>query len=89
MMQILLSSFCCFAADLLERLLQMDPRKRLSAEQALGHPYFAQLHDPTDEITASAHFDCSFEDKTSMQELKEAIFSELLAFDSCHFDTRF
>ena len=81
--------FCCIVGDLLERLLQMDPHKRLSAEQALGHPYFAQLHDPTDEITSSAHFDCSFEDKTSMQELKEAIFSELLSVDSCHFETRF
>ena len=60
----------------------MDPRNRLSAEEALEHPYFVQLHDPTDEVTAQREFDCSFEDKTSMQDLKEAIFAELHSSDT-------
>jgi len=32
------------ALDLLRRLLCYDPAERLSAEQALEHPFFKELH---------------------------------------------
>lgn len=35
--------------DLLKRLLSVNPRKRLSAEQALRHPFFKALHAEKDE----------------------------------------
>jgi len=38
------------AVDLLEKLLVMDPDRRLTAEQALTHPYFANYADPDDEV---------------------------------------
>ena len=38
------------AVDLLEKLLVMDPDHRLTAEQALAHPYFANYADPDDEV---------------------------------------
>ena len=38
------------AVDLLEKLLVMDPDRRLTAEQALAHPYFANYADPDDEV---------------------------------------
>ncbi|XP_063716924.1 mitogen-activated protein kinase 14-like [Symsagittifera roscoffensis] len=64
--------------DLLERLLQMNPRDRLTAEQALSHPYFSQLHDPKDEKVALATLDdSSFEDISTTADLKVAIFEEL------------
>ena len=31
----------CIAIDLLERLLQFDPTKRITAAEAIQHPYFA------------------------------------------------
>lgn len=37
------------AVDMLRRLLQFNPNKRISAEEALKHPYVAQFHNPNDE----------------------------------------
>ena len=40
------------AIDLLERMLQFNPTKRITVEDALAHPYLAQLHDPASEPSA-------------------------------------
>ena len=37
------------AADLLRKMLAFNPLQRITAEQALGHPYFTKLHDPSEE----------------------------------------
>ena len=38
------------AVDMLSKLLVMDPEQRLSAEQALAHPYLSTYSDPDDEV---------------------------------------
>ena len=43
--------------DLMERMLQFDPRKRITVEEALQHPYLAQLHDPASEPSAPSESD--------------------------------
>lgn len=39
------------AIDLLKQMLIFSPKRRITAEAALTHPYFAKLHDPSDEPT--------------------------------------
>jgi len=47
--------------DLLEKLLVFDPDERMTAQQAIEHPWFADFHDPSDEPKATQPFDNSFE----------------------------
>uniref|UniRef100_A0A8C1YIQ1 mitogen-activated protein kinase n=1 Tax=Cyprinus carpio TaxID=7962 RepID=A0A8C1YIQ1_CYPCA len=50
------------SVDLLEKMLVLDTDKRITAAEALAHPYFAQYHDPDDEPEAEP-FDQSFESR--------------------------
>ena len=38
------------AIDLLAKLMQYDPEKRITAAQGLEHPYCQQFHDPDSEV---------------------------------------
>jgi serine/threonine protein kinase len=38
------------ALDLLEKMLEFNPSKRISVEEALNHPYLARLHHPASEV---------------------------------------
>ena len=40
------------AIELLNRMLQFDPRRRCSVEEALAHPWLAQLHEEAAEPSA-------------------------------------
>ena len=43
-------------------MLVLDTDKRITASEALAHPYFAQYHDPDDEPEAEP-YDQSFESR--------------------------
>jgi len=73
------------ALSLLKKMLRYDPKKRISIEKALEHPFMADLHYPPDEPTAKpvSPFDFDFEKyELSIEEQKELIYEEILLYHS-------
>ncbi|KZL64758.1 mitogen-activated protein kinase HOG1, partial [Colletotrichum tofieldiae] len=69
------------AIDLLERMLVFDPKKRITATEALSHDYLAPYHDPTDEPVAEEKFDWSFNDADlPVDTWKIMMYSEILDY---------
>ena len=44
-------------------MLCFDPQKRVTAEEALAHPFLEAFHDESDEPIAAAPFDWVFSEK--------------------------
>jgi serine/threonine protein kinase len=69
------------ALDLMKRLLQIHPRRRINVEDAISHPFLAQLHNEDDEPVADEIFDYSFEnEKLHRLRLQELIWREAAHF---------
>uniref|UniRef100_A0AAX7UB15 mitogen-activated protein kinase n=1 Tax=Astatotilapia calliptera TaxID=8154 RepID=A0AAX7UB15_ASTCA len=81
-----LSPFFLLAVDLLEKMLVLDTDKRITASEALAHPYFAQYHDPDDEPEAEP-YDQSFESRElEIEEWKALTYDEVISFVPPSFD---
>lgn len=66
------------AVDLLEKLLQFDPRKRLSAAEALAHPWLASLHEEDKEPSTSTQFNFDFEeDNLTPEDIRNLVLKEI------------
>lgn len=65
------------ALDLMRKMLEIHPRKRIKVEDTLAHPFLAQLHNPDDEPVAETPFDFSFENEKLVRlRLQELIWRE-------------
>ena len=67
------------ALDLLKNLLHFNPNKRLTAEQALKHPYVAQFHNPDEEPVCNKKINIPIDDnqKFSIREYRNKLYSDI------------
>ncbi|NXX97330.1 MK13 kinase, partial [Centropus bengalensis] len=69
------------AVDLLDKMLQLDVEKRITATEALAHPYFEQFRDIEEETEAQQSYNDSLErQKLSLDEWRKHIYKEILSF---------
>ncbi|XP_072328913.1 mitogen-activated protein kinase 14B isoform X2 [Scyliorhinus torazame] len=69
------------AVDLLEKMLHLDPDERITACDALAHPYLSEYHDPDNEPVAEP-YDDSFENlDLKIEEWKSLLHMEITTFD--------
>ena len=69
------------ALDLLSAMLVFDPRRRISVDAALAHPYLASLHDPALEPVAPTPFVADGEEAELKEEqLKRKVFDEVMKY---------
>lgn len=64
------------ALNLLKRMLEIHPKKRITVEQALQHPFLESLHSPDDEPTTSSTFSFEFENEELSREKVQALIWE-------------
>ena len=70
------------ALNLLECLLTLDPDRRPTAEEALGHPYLELYHEPVDEPAGEPFDDCFETQEKTVEQWKGMIYEEILNFVS-------
>ena len=71
------------AIDLIQKMLEFSPNKRITVEDALAHPYLERLHCPEDEPAADllSAYDFQFEDESlTITGAKDLIYEEILLY---------
>lgn len=65
--------------DLLAKLLQFNPGKRITVDEALNHPYVADFHEPEKEIVYDNKAIIPIEDnvKLSVKDYKQMIYDDI------------
>ncbi|EKM77245.1 hypothetical protein AGABI1DRAFT_86785 [Agaricus bisporus var. burnettii JB137-S8] len=69
------------AVDLMEKCLTFSPKRRITVEEALQHPYLEPYHDPHDEPDGAplppSFFDFDYVEPLGKEELKVLIYEEV------------
>jgi len=68
------------AMDLLRLCFQFNPGRRISAKDALRHPYVVQFHNPDDELACDRVIRIPVDDNTKLrvQDYRDQIYNEVL-----------
>ncbi|XP_032893022.1 mitogen-activated protein kinase 14A-like isoform X1 [Amblyraja radiata] len=69
------------AVDLLERMLFLDPDRRITAGDALAHSYLSEHHDPNNEPQAEPYDDYFESLDLKVEEWKSLLHMEITTFD--------
>ncbi|XP_062318602.1 mitogen-activated protein kinase 12 [Osmerus eperlanus] len=68
------------AVTVLERMLLLDPERRVTAAEALGLPYFSEFREPEEETEAQP-YDTSLDNtELPLEQWKRHTYTEILAF---------
>ncbi|XP_052523764.1 mitogen-activated protein kinase 12 isoform X2 [Tympanuchus pallidicinctus] len=70
------------AVNLLENMLVLDAEERVTAAEALMHPYFEPIHDPEEEIEAEKYDETFDNMDLTLDEWKRVTYKEILNFKS-------
>jgi mitogen-activated protein kinase 1/3 len=66
------------AHDLLRKMLEFHPHRRITIDSCLAHPFMSSLHNPEDEPEAGFTFHFAFEEEElSKQRIQELIWAEI------------
>eukprot|EP00611_Tribonema_gayanum_P002591 TRINITY_DN1193_c0_g1_i4.p1 TRINITY_DN1193_c0_g1~~TRINITY_DN1193_c0_g1_i4.p1 ORF type:complete len:534 (-),score=158.60 TRINITY_DN1193_c0_g1_i4:858-2459(-) len=69
------------ALDLIGRMLTFNPKKRITVQQALLHPFMASVHSPEEEPVAEGPFSFAFEaEALDRPRLQRLIWDEMLNY---------
>ena len=57
---------CSESLDLLQKMLIFDPKKRITVQESLEHPFFKSIRDPSKEEEATFNLEFEFEDDNNL-----------------------
>ena len=65
-----------YALDLLSKMLTFDPKRRITAEEALRHPYFADIRDTSSRAAVLPSLDLEVDPNISAEAALGALLGE-------------
>uniref|UniRef100_A0A8C7INL7 mitogen-activated protein kinase n=1 Tax=Oncorhynchus kisutch TaxID=8019 RepID=A0A8C7INL7_ONCKI len=79
---------CVAAVCVLERMLLLDPERRVSASEALAMPFFSEFREPEEETEAQSYDHSMDNTDLPLEQWKRHTFTEILSFRPAATETK-